>query len=67
VSSIQTIGYLVIAAEKLLVLVRRSKYGVALKIRGSGSDGMHMTDAELYLNQHPEKVLSLKRGTVLHL
>ncbi len=66
-SSLQIIGHLIIDGEKLLVLVRRSKYGVAVKIRSTGRDGMHMTDAELYLREEPDQVEALKQGTVLYL
>jgi hypothetical protein len=64
---VQTTGYLIIGKEKLFVLVRRSKYGVALKIRSSGGNGMHMADEEIYLREHHEKIKLLKQGTVLYL
>lgn len=63
----QTIGYLEIYEEKILVLVRQKKYTRQLKIRKSGQDGVFFEDESLYLQNNPEMLLRLKLGQVIEL
>ena len=63
----QTHGYLTIDNRKVLVLVRPTKWGVALKMRLSGSDGQHMTDEEAYLRENPVLARSLLQGATIRL
>ena len=62
----QQLGYVVVNGETILLLVRREKYGVALKLRASGVNGRHMEDEENGLNELPELVEQLKSGRVIH-
>jgi topoisomerase IA-like protein len=53
----QGIGYLTdtVTGEKILCLVRQGTYGRYLKRRKSGSDGIHLTDEETFLNLNEER------------
>ena len=63
----QTTGYMMIDGQKVLVLIRRERYGVAVKLRRSGREGVHLTDEEAHLRENPDLVAALHVGSVLHL
>lgn len=52
--------------EKILVLVRQSKYGRHLKKRNTGKEGTHMADEEIYLNEAKQKLGDLKKGETIY-
>ena len=59
----QTTGYIIDNnGEKILLLVRQSKYYRHLKIRKTGKDGIHLVDEEIYLNRNPQKLKDIKEG-----
>lgn len=62
----QTTGYIKIDKEKILLLVRSWKYGVALKIRKSGTDGQHLVDEEYYFDSDRDALNNLMVGKVVH-
>lgn len=63
----QQLAHLYIDGQKVLVLVRRKQYGVALKLRASGVDGQRLTDEETYIRLHaPENGRRLLAGEVVH-
>ena len=47
----QYIGHIFIKGETIKLLCRRHPTYVALKLRQSGNDGVHLDDEEIYLNQ----------------
>ena len=64
----QTIGFVKIDQEKILVLIRDGKsYNLSrhLKLRKTGKDGVFMVDESNYLNDNPEIVKRLKAGEVI--
>ena len=65
----QTIGYIVVKnEEKIKVLVRQGKNCRYLKKRISGSDGVHLEDEELFLNEvKPQLIHKLLNGDTLSL
>ena len=63
----QTIGYLKIRGEKILVLVRQKRYSRLLYLRKSGSDGTYLEDESAFLESHPKKMWQLRRGQVVEL
>ncbi|MBA7500886.1 hypothetical protein ES704_03648 [subsurface metagenome] len=63
----QTLGYIRINNENLLLLVRQKKYSRLLKIRNSGKLGNHFIDEENYLKENINDLTSLKNGNVIDL
>lgn len=66
----QTIGYIIDQAtgERLRILVRKTKYGKALKLRATGSDGSLFVDESLFLNSDAgqNRLNELKSGKVVN-
>lgn len=63
----QTTGHLIIQGEKVLVLVRSRKYGVALKVRKSGGVGRYFPDESFHLNENPELTKDLLSGKTIRI
>ncbi len=63
----QTTGYIEINGQILLVLARQKKITRQLKIRKSGGLGVHFIDEEIYLEELPDLITSLKNGDVIEL
>jgi len=67
----QTLGYIIVKNEKLLVLVRQSKFWRSFKLRDSnacvGQDGVLFENEQLYLEEHSQFIRQLKSGKVIRL
>lgn len=64
----QTVGYIKIKGQILLVLIRDKKYTRQLMIRKSGKLGFHLIDEENYLKKHGNDLISmLKNGNTIEL
>jgi hypothetical protein len=61
----QTHGHVYVNGQKVLVLVRPTHCGVAIKLRKSGSDGSHFTDEEAFLTTRPDLAQDLQAGKVI--
>lgn len=64
----QHIAYIEIDDEEYTVLVRKTKYGVALKLAASKvkkAKLVHLPDEQAYLNDNPQLIEALKRGEVV--
>jgi hypothetical protein len=58
----QCAGYMIIHRRKWLVLLRVHKTYVALRLRDSGRDGIHLTDEQKYFEADtPETRWNLKK------
>jgi len=62
---VQQLAHVVIGGRCVLVLMRRHKWGHALKIRQSGAPGVLLADESAYLEEHPEKASALCAGVVV--
>ena len=63
----QTIGYVILDNQKVLVLVRARKYGRSLKLRKTGKDGIHFSDEQVGLQADPELKAALLNNQVVNL
>lgn len=58
----QSMGYVIINGEKILVLFRNHNVHRGLKRRMTGKDGAHLEDEEFYLDTHPDVAVRLLQG-----
>ena len=63
----QTHGYLIVNNQKVLILVRNKKYGRALKLRLTGSDGNCFEDESIFLSENKELFEKLLSGKVINI
>ena len=67
----QNIGYIIDKRtnEKIKVLWRYTSGStyVSFKLRKTGTDGNHLIDEEIFLNENPDFLDRLKAGEVIHL
>lgn len=65
----QDLAHLIVNGREILVLRRPRKYGVALKLRKSGSKGQYLEDESAYLSidneQCKQTLARLLRGEVI--
>jgi hypothetical protein len=66
VSGLQQIARISIQGREYPVLVRRTRYGVALKLAGGPPRGGPLLNSDSeHLAEHPEKAAALLRGEVV--
>ena len=63
----QTRGYLIVNNQKVLILVRNKKYGRALKLRLTGTDGNFFEDESYFLSKNKEIFEKLLSGEVIYI
>ena len=63
----QQLAYLIVAGQKVLALQRATKYGVALKLRTSGPDGVYLEDESKHLEENKGLIDELMAGKVIKL
>jgi len=61
----QTHGYLIVNNQKVLILVRNKKYGRALKLRLTGTDGNFFEDESYFISKNKEVFEKLLSGEVV--
>lgn len=63
----QQLAHVIVNCETILVLMRRTKYGHALKLRKQGIEGKFAEDESAMLTQSPAHLEALKAGQVVQL
>lgn len=58
-------AFLLVRGEKILVLVRATKTRHYLKLRLSGTDGNHLIDESIYLEENDDLLQDLKIGKTI--